>query len=93
MIRLALLLLGPEFIRTRWHVLAADSRSFPKLAVAMGLADVESDVPNAFVVSSRFMSLVNADGIVRSRYDAFDDREAERLARDLSALARNEAIP
>jgi protein SCO1/2 len=70
----------------RWQLLAAD-RTFPRLAVAMGLADSASDVPASLVVNSRFLFLVDRDGMVRGRYDGFSDRDVQRLGRDLALLA------
>ncbi|HEX4460953.1 MAG TPA: SCO family protein [Polyangia bacterium] len=77
----------------RWRLVAADERDFPRLAVGMGLADVTSDVPNAFVASSRYMFVIDREGIVRNRYDGFSDDDAERLARDVAALAQDGSAP
>jgi protein SCO1 len=71
----------------RWRLLAADDATFPALAVKMGLADSAAAVPDAFLVTSRFMFLVDGDGTVRGGYDGVRDGDVRRLAADLAALA------
>jgi hypothetical protein len=66
--------------------LVADDQTFPKLAVGLGLAAAEADVPAAFLATSRYMFLVDRDGIVRGTYDGLDDDAVDRLGDDLAAL-------
>ena len=79
----------PGADQSRWRLLAADTDQYPRLAVAMRLADRVEDIHNGFIAISPNLYLVDFAGHIVGTYDGLDDNDIGRLRADAAKLVKS----